>query len=100
MAYTGSVNRCTGNAPGTATATASSSQLLAANASRRGLWIQNTGNKSVFLGFGNAAEKDKGVQIIKDERIQFGSTMMCEEVINIISAAGSVTVIYQEWEAA
>ncbi len=92
-------NICTGNSPSVYTATTSSTEMLGANASRNGLWIQNIGNKKVYIAFGsNAAEVAKGIRINKDERVQFGSDMMPLSAINCIAETGSHDLIYQEFQ--
>ncbi len=84
-------------APQAFTATTSSSEMVAANQDRKGVWIQNIGAKEVFIGIGNAAEVDKGIRIVRNERIQFGSTMLPTEAINVISSSGSQVCLYQEF---
>ena len=98
MAYFGIRNICSGGPPQTVAVSSSSSEVVAADTNRKGIWIQNTGNRTVFLGFGaNAAEDNKGIRLVKDERIQVGATMLPTEAINAKTTAGPSTLIYQEF---
>ncbi len=99
MSHLSTRNYCVGKAPTTHTATNSSSVLMATNASRRGAMIQVTGNKAVFLGFGsNAAEVNKGVRLVKNERLVMDATLLPTEAVNVITASGTSTVLIQEWD--
>ena len=84
-------------APGSHTATSSSSEIVPADLTRKGIWITNISNKTVYVAFGQAAELSKGVRVVKNERIQFGAAMCVTESITVITASGSHDVIYQEW---
>jgi hypothetical protein len=98
MTYFGIRNTCTGQAPISYSATTSSTEMLAANTLRKGVWIQNVGTKTIYLSFGaNAAELSKGVRITKDERVQIGATMLPTGAINVISEQGTQTIIIQEF---
>jgi hypothetical protein len=50
-------------APGSATVTGSSSQVVAANAARTGLMLTNTSGDTISIGFGNAAVLFRGVTL-------------------------------------
>ncbi len=98
MSFFGIRNECSGNAPETYNATTSSSEMVAANSSRKGIWLQNVGTKTVFLGFGsNAAELDKGIRILKNERMIIGASMLPTEAINVIAQSGTQAVLIQEF---
>ena len=97
VAFFGVRNFCLGDAPGSFTATAISAEMIPANTSRRGVWIHNLGNRDVFLGFGNPAEGGKGVDLVKSQILLLDSTLLPLDSINVITASGTATVLFQEW---
>ena len=100
MAYSPGTNISTGKAPTSYNASGSSTEMLAADTDRTGLWITNISNQTVYVAFGsNAAVVGTGVRIIKNETIQMGSDMLCQEAVNVITAGGSSkTLSIQEWD--
>lgn len=98
MAFFGIRNHCSGSAPTSGSVTTSSSELIAANTARKGVWLQNVGNKTIFLGWGaNAAVLNTGIRILKDERLPLGAAMLPTEAINAITDSGTQTVLIQEF---
>lgn len=86
--------------PANATVTGTSSQVLAANTSRKGLTIVNLSSDNIFLGYGsNAAVLNKG-----DALTQTGSTYNSGEydfftgAVNAISSGTSSLISIQEFQ--
>ena len=79
-------------------ASATSSEMIAANTARKGLWIQNVSNKTGVLACGNAAEVDKGIRVVKNERVVMDSNLLPTQAINVITESGSSKkILYQEF---
>ena len=86
-------------APQTFNAIASSTEMIAENTNRKGLYILNISNKNIFLGFGNTAEDAKGIRLVKDEILFFQGSIITTQAINVIAASGTGnTLLYQEFE--
>jgi len=85
------------NPPQSATVQTTTTQLLAANEFRTGLCIFNVSNETIYLGFDNPAELDKGYILNTDEVYIMGPNTHCTGTINAI-ASKATSVTYQEFE--
>lgn len=89
----------TASTPANGTVTGTSSQIVAANANRKGLVIINLSSDKIYIGFGlNAAVVGKGIALT-----QLGSVYEMSEydytvsAINAISSGSSSPVSIQEF---
>lgn len=72
----------------------SSTSILAADADRTTVLIQNISGDDIYLQFGVAASLTNGFKLIPDEYVTFGSVYASKEVFAISSAGPSQIVIF------
>ena len=85
------------SAPTSATATTTSSVLLAANTSRKWAILTNEGVKDVFLAAGQDAEVDKGFLLSGGgSSLVIGGEFFTTESINGITKASSSAILILE----
>lgn len=84
------------NSPGTVTVGNTSATYLTANASRKGLSIQNLSNNTECFGFGVAAVLNSGKCLFPGGTYEMDSDHMFLGAINAIASAASSASSYQE----
>ena len=88
-----------GMVPATAAVTPTSSQVLGANAARRGLIISNAGNEDVCLACTTGpADYGSGIYIAAGERYTFESVMVPRGAIFALTDKKNSTLAIQEFE--
>lgn len=86
-----------GASPGTTTVSNSSTEIVAANVSRRWCILTNVGNKDVYLAAGQTAEVDKGAILhANGGSIVFGVNFDTTQALNGITKASTSAVIFLE----
>ena len=79
-----------------ATVTNASAQLLAANANRQYLLIQNNGAGDIYVNFGAAATLANGIKIAAGGAFELPGTVSTQQVFAIGSVASNTAVITLE----
>ena len=74
-----------------------SASLVASNASRKGLIIQNLSNNTVSLGLGAAAVLNSGVTLYPGGTYQMSEYDYVTSTVNAIASAAASTVSIQEF---
>ena len=87
----------TGQAPGNATVTTTTAELIPANTQRRWITMQNLGAANVFIAIGHPAEVNKGSVIYPGSFYQVARENGSYEAINAITPSGTALVIFQEF---
>jgi hypothetical protein len=89
-----------GQTPVGITVTAASTQILAANASRKVAVIVNDSDTVVYLAIGQAAQANKGIRLNANGGViiisQTGDIFSTEAVYGILAAPGNKNVTAQE----
>ena len=84
-------------APGTATATNSSTIIVAGNTDRCGLVIRNISRISAYLAFGCAAVVNRGIVLKDGEAFTMDALSHNVEAVYAITAAETATFAIQEF---
>lgn len=94
----GSTSPVTGSAPTFATVGVASAQILAANASRKGLLLVNTSSNFISFGFeGNAAVLNSGLTITPYGVLEMTPAMVSLGAIEAIASGASSNLGIQEF---
>jgi len=97
----GNLSVVTGNptitpaSPATYAVTNSSSQMLAANASRTGLVVTNVGSVTVFFGMGATAVSNSGIALVPSGSWTMDRYTFYAGAINVICASASTLAIQE-----
>jgi hypothetical protein len=84
-----------GNAPGSFTATTSSSQMLAANSSRHGLVVTNLGAGTVYFGLGATAVIGSGIALLPGGVWVMDEYTFSQAAINAIGTISSALALQE-----
>lgn len=97
MSFFGKINFGAGQTPDNVTITNSSTQILAANTSRKWCIMTNTGNRDIFVAMGQTALVNKGILIGRNGgSLTLTASALSTEAINGITTGGSSSMTYQE----
>lgn len=97
MAYTGRANIGAGQTPNSVSVSNSSTQIIAANASRKWCFLTNIGNKDVFVAVGQTALVNKGFLLGKNGGgVLMDASAISLEALNGITSAGASVIMFQE----
>jgi hypothetical protein len=88
----------TANAPTSATVGVTSAQILASNASRKGLIVVNTSPNTVSLGLGASAVLSNGVTLTPQGTFWMDEFSLSTAAVNAIASAASSNVSIQEYQ--
>lgn len=82
----------------TANMTTSSGAVIAANTSRRYLFIQNNGSATVFLNLGATAVANEGIKLLADTAYEMSPEFnnLYRGAVNGITASGTATLMVTE----
>jgi hypothetical protein len=86
------------NSPTFATVGVTSAQVLAANASRKGLILINTSTGNISIGFGSTAVLNSGVTLYPNGTFFMDEYMYTTSAITAIAANASSNLAIQEWQ--
>ena len=88
----------TGGNPGTpVTVTSTAGIIVAANTSRRGLIIYNSGATAMFFGFGSGVTSSNGISLYPESQFTFLGFGLYRGVLYGITASSTTTLRFQEW---
>jgi hypothetical protein len=88
----------TANSPTAATVGVTSAQILASNASRKGLIVVNTSSNTVSLGLGASAVLSNGVTLTPQGTFWMDEFSLSTAAVNAIASAASSNVSIQEYQ--
>lgn len=91
-------NNLTSNAPSSASVGITSSQILAANANRKGLVLVNTSSANISLGFGTAAVLNSGITLYPGGAFNMDEYCFTTSAITAIASAATSNLGIQEWQ--
>lgn len=80
---------------GKVTAKATSGTLVAANPSRRALYVSNQSAKEVWLALGETATKEEGIWVKKETSLAYPITQYTG-IVSLVTTEGEGTVAYAE----
>jgi hypothetical protein len=84
--------------PGNVLVGTESAVVVAANETRRGLFIRNMSSNKIYLGFcENDAELNKGFVLFPNESYSMTENDYCRGAINAISDVADSLVLFQEY---
>jgi hypothetical protein len=89
----------TGLAPAFATVGVTSAQVVAANASRKGLVLVNNSTANISLAFGaNPAVSGRGIVLYPGGVFSMDASMFTADAVNAIATAAASNLGVQEWQ--
>jgi len=95
------INLGTGQTPGSKTITDSSTEILAANTSRAGTVIVNTGKNIAWIACDTTALVDKGIPISVGGSLPMDSAFISRGAVNAICRTGKTTTFsFQDFNEA
>lgn len=88
----------TANAPAAASVGVASAQAVAVNASRKGLILVNTSNKTISCGFGSAAVLNSGLTLFPGGAYNMTSFDINGSAVNCIASGAASNLSIQEYQ--
>ncbi len=97
MAFFGKVNFGVGQVPNSVSVGNTSTEIVAANTSRKWCVITNIGNRDIFVAIGQTALINKGIFLGRNGgSLLMDAGIMSIESVNGITTSGTSDVIFQE----
>lgn len=97
MTFYGKINFATGQTPDSTSVGNTTTEIVAANTSRKWIVLTNVGNKDIFIACDVDALVDKGMLLGKaGGSVLMGADLCTTGAIDGITSAGTSTVIFQE----
>lgn len=91
-------NNLTSNSPSAASVGITSSQILASNASRKGLVLINTSSANISLGLGVAAVLNSGITLYPGGTFNMDEYCFTTAAINAVASIAASNLGIQEWQ--
>jgi hypothetical protein len=91
-------NALTANSPAAASVGLTSAQVLASNASRKGLTLTNTSTANISLGFGSAAVLNSGITLYPGGVFYMDEYCFSTQAVNAIASVAASNLGIQEWQ--
>lgn len=91
-------NALTSNSPSAASVGITSSQILATNASRKGLILVNTSSANISLGLGTAAVLNSGITLYPGGTFNMDEYCFTTAAINAVASIAASNLGIQEWQ--
>jgi hypothetical protein len=91
-------NALTSNSPTAVSVGVTSSEILAANANRKGLILVNTSSANISLGLGTAAVLNSGITLYPGGAFNMDEYCFTTAAINAIASVAASNIGVQEWQ--
>jgi hypothetical protein len=91
-------NALTSNSPTAVSVGVTSSQILAANANRKGLILVNTSSANISLGLGTTAVLNSGITLYPGGAFNMDEYCFTTAAINAIASVAASNIGIQEWQ--